>query len=118
MKFCDVCDNILYMMLDPQKENRLLFACKNCGNLTEASSGDDCIVDANYVDDRVNLHQYATPNIVHDPTLPVVDNIRCPNAACTKPPDAGNRVIFVKIDPVGMKYMYHCCHCSHFWHLK
>jgi hypothetical protein len=24
-------------------------------------------------------------------------------------------VIYIKYDFINMKYLYHCCHCEHFW---
>lgn len=120
MRFCQVCDNMLYMTLGGDKDSySLLFVCRNCGNtVTAEANSEDCVVDASHVDEQVNLQQYMNENIIYDPTLPVVDNIKCPNPTCSRPAEAGNRVIYVKVDAVAMTYLYHCCHCSQFWNLK
>lgn len=118
MKFCSVCDNMMYMTLDAEDQKKLLLTCKNCGNIVESSKTDACVIDANYVDDATFFQQYATPHIVHDPTLPHVDNIKCTNPSCTKKPEESNDVIYFKFDAVNMKYMYHCCHCRYFWYMK
>jgi DNA-directed RNA polymerase subunit M/transcription elongation factor TFIIS len=119
MKFCEVCDNMMYMSADKEDPSRLYFSCKNCGNVLEGSrDATECVVDVNYVDDATLFQQYATPHIAHDPTLPHVDNIKCANVQCSKKPEDGNDVIYFKFDHVNMKYMYHCCYCKHFWYLK
>lgn len=116
MRFCDVCDNMLYLVLQPTS-TKLSFRCKNCGFSTEACSDDvkACALGRNYVDDEVAYSQYLNPDIKHDPTLPHVNHIVCPNTACTRPADADNDVLYIKYDGVRMKYLYHCCHCSAFW---
>lgn len=134
MKFCDVCDNMMYMSLsdatqdpdlvvpeDGQKSKRtlLVYYCKSCGHRVRARADmNECIVDATYVDDAAHAQQFATMNIIHDPTLPHVDNIKCVNSECTKPATASNDVIYFKYDPKNLKYMYHCTYCHHFWHQK
>ncbi len=134
MKFCEVCDNMMYMSLsdgtrDPdmvseggsahEKSKLLVYYCKNCGHRVRARADvKECVVDATYVDDAAHAQQFATMNIIHDPTLPRVDNIKCTNAQCTKPSDASNEVIYFKYDHKNLKYMYHCTYCRHFWHQK
>lgn len=121
MKFCEVCDNMMYVELSESEvpAKKLVFTCRSCGNTVDAKEhAKDCIIDSVYVDDATYFQQYANPNIVHDPTLPHVDNIRCANAQCSRPPTQPNDVIYFKFDPVNMKYMYHCCWCRHFWYMK
>ena len=125
MKFCDVCDNMLYIKLEndapaqPSAENHLalVYFCKNCGNSIKGNDTDtkSCIMDTNYVDNQTSYKQFATPFITHDPTLPRVNNIACPNATCSKPADKEADVIFVKYDFANLKFLYHCTYCSTFW---
>jgi len=119
MKFCARCDNMLYISLsvasvaggDPQ----LTYTCKHCG-ATEYSAGPStAVLSTDYADDQASFNQFATPYIRHDPTLPRVSDVACPNEQCTRAPEAPNEVIYVKYDPVNLKYLYHCVHCSHFW---
>lgn len=115
MKFCHVCDNMMYLKLDGAE--RLQYHCKNCLYVTPASEADTkaCVLGKNYVDDETAYRQFVSPHLKHDPTLPRVNNIRCPNEACTRPADAPPLVIFVKYDPLNMRFLYHCCHCETFW---
>ena len=97
-------------------DQQLTYTCKHCGavelGLEPAST---VVLSTDYTDDQASFNQFASPYITHDPTLPRVSNIICPNAACTRPNPKPNEVIFVKYDPVNVKYLYHCVHCSHFW---
>ena len=113
MKFCNVCDNMLYIKLNGDPVT-LQYVCKNCGN-TEEGGETSTIIDTNYIDDQTTYKQYATEYITHDPTLPRVNNIPCPNEKCTKPREAASEVIYVKYDVANLKFLYHCTHCTTFW---
>lgn len=129
MKFCSVCDNMMYMRLaadEPPPDGGdgggdatagLRYFCKNCGFHVDASATDtkDKVLDTDYRDDQATYSQYATPNIVHDPTLPRVSNIPCPFPDCSRAPAAPNEVIYVKYDATNLRFLYFCCHCSRFW---
>jgi DNA-directed RNA polymerase subunit M/transcription elongation factor TFIIS len=112
MKFCEACDNMLYIQLE---DGALQFACKNCGHVSLDAAAEQRVIDTNYADDQSAYLQYVTPYITHDPTLPRVSNIPCPNAACSRPPEASNEVIYVKYDARNLRFLYHCVHCSSFW---
>lgn len=117
MKFCDVCQNMMYVRVDD--DNSLNTYCKNCGftsvptveqqdrifNVTRANT-----------DDRASYRQYLTPDIRFDNTLPRTRRLTCPNPQC---PAAGTKqgtdVIYIKYDDVHLKFLYHCCTCATFW---
>ena len=115
MRFCDHCNNFLYVDLDP--ENNLLYYCKNCSHkiIEKKENGSICVIQDNKVDDITRYSQFLNKNIKHDPTLPRVNNIKCTNPNCTKKEADNNEIIYVKYDFVNMKYMYLCCYCDHFW---
>ena len=132
MRFCDLCDNMLYIKLgvgedDSGGHTKLAYACKNCGFVRAGEEGageeeehagnhrDGMIIDANYMSDVATFRQYVTPYIKHDPTLPRVNNIPCPNTACTRPEGESPEVIYVKYDVANLRFLYHCTHCSAFW---
>lgn len=124
MRFCKGCDNMQEIVLRggptaeaPDAAFELHFACKHCG-LSEPAApdgGDALIMSTDYSDDKTSYMQYASPYIRHDPTLPRVSDIACPNAKCSRPEGALNEVIYVKYDAVKLKYLYHCAHCATFW---
>ena len=116
MKFCEYCDNMLYLKLS-EEDKKLLYHCKSCNHTIEndQSNGSICVLDNNYIDDNMNYRQYINKYLKNDVTLPRVTNIVCPNKECSKPKDADNEVIFLKYDYDKMKYLYHCTYCEHFW---
>lgn len=144
MKFCKVCENMLYVSaseMNPtsnDNQNQLQFVCKNCAykevikrnDVTDGSIpiiakrydnssmendlDTNCIMRTNYFDDIRSFQQYQTKNIKFDPALPRVNNIECPRK-CGESRSKGNKVICVRYDLGKMKYLYMCCHCDHFW---
>lgn len=116
MRFCDVCRNMLYIKL--ADENRLTMYCKNCGLVrhpTKEDREDACaFVQDTSTDETADYRQYMTPDIKHDPTLPRVRHIKCPNGACPSTDD-DREVVFIKYDHTHLKYLYFCCTCETFW---
>lgn len=111
MKFCDHCDNMLYVSVNENK--KLVHYCKTCANKVVNESSDSVLViNDNKIDDTIKYAQYLNKHLKHDPTLPRVNNIVCKNETCKQPT---NEVIYIKYDHVNMKYLYYCCHCEQFW---
>lgn len=135
MKFCAVCDNMMYLRVSPPGEGaeggeggeaaeeaegaapRLRFYCKNCGNGVDAQPSDARakVLDTDFKDNQAAYSQYVSPYIEHDRTLPRVSNIVCALPGCTRPRDAPNEVIYVKYDATNLRYLYYCVHCKRFW---
>lgn len=115
MRFCSLCKNMMYVKVDDN--TNLVYYCKFCNNsVTEPKeNGSLLVIDDNKVDDNVKYRPFENKNIIHDPTLPRVNNIVCPNESCTKKENQDNEVIYIKYDFANMKYLYYCCHCEHFW---
>lgn len=118
MEFCKECENMLYLKLD--EADALVLHCKYCGQEQPTPAERVYELANTRVDDYTNYKLYVTPNIVHDPTLPRVNNIPCPNDAC--PTKSSKKlegeVIYVKYDAKNMKYLYYCVHCASFWKTK
>ena len=119
MKFCKVCENMLYLSVN---NDSLQYYCKNCNFSTEESCAAraECIVNSHFSNgNHGNYEQYMTKYIKHDPTLPRVNNIPCPACASAKKDDDVNanadEVIYLKYDHANMKFLYYCCKCEHFW---
>ena len=115
MKFCSNCNNMFYVKVNEDKD--LVYYCKFCDNsiVESKTNGSILVIDDNTVDDNIRYQQYVNKNIIHDPTLPRVNNIQCPNEKCSKKPEDENEVIYMKYDFANMKYLYFCCKCNHFW---
>lgn len=114
MKFCDNCQNMLYLSVNGDK---LVSKCKNCNFSidNDFTSSAECILTNSVETDNNNYKKYMSKFIKFDPTLPRVNNIVCTNESCTKLHSAENEVIFIKYDQSKLKYLYFCCHCESFW---
>ncbi len=114
MRFCTNCDNMLYVRLD---DNRVLTQyCKNCGH-EEQSTTDAVGAPPGSGAGAGAAVRTALPrasDIVHDPTLPRVNHIRCVNPECASN-ERDREVIYMKTDPVNLKYLYFCTTCETFW---
>lgn len=113
MKFCSICNNMLYIKVE---DDKLKYYCKNCEFSTADESASSVCIMENVLDENVsNFKQFSTPYIKYDPSLPRVNNIKCPNNHCTKAAGVDNEVIYIKFNPIKMSYLYYCCHCENFW---
>jgi hypothetical protein len=107
------------LYIKDSKEDRfdVKYYCKNCNfekplSNTTAST---LIIQNKYTDNNINLNNVINDNIVHDPTIPHIDNITCLNKECTKPNDRNNDIMYIKVDNINLKFVYYCTYCKHFW---
>jgi DNA-directed RNA polymerase subunit M/transcription elongation factor TFIIS len=123
MKFCNDCDNMLYIRLLKEDSNKLIYYCRNCGNTDDeinkdnicVSNTDISIKDKAYLND---INEYTKL----DPTLPRTQNIKCPNQSCPsnqKSDDTShshkNEIIYLRYDDVNLNYVYICSQCDTIW---
>lgn len=116
MKFCDICHNMLYMRLGEGGESLQLY-CKHCSyeETADTNKKDDLLISrVQSGDGQADYKQYMTKDLKHDPTLPRVRHIKCANPTCTST-DANREVIYLKYDPIKLKYLYFCTTCESFW---
>ena len=65
-----------------------------------------------------NYHHLINEYTKLDPTLPVIDNIKCPNATCDSNNTENqkkNKIIYLRVDDEKMKYLYICANCDKVW---
>jgi DNA-directed RNA polymerase subunit M/transcription elongation factor TFIIS len=113
MKFCPLCRNYLYHDVEP---NVLTYLCRNCGYKEQDEKG-GLILEMN-VQQRASegykilLNEFTK----YDPTLPHIRSIKCPNEVCaTNKGTQEKDVIYMKYDPVNLKYIYICNVCDQQW---
>lgn len=113
MEFCNICNNMLYIKV---VEEQLKNYCKNC-NFSEDIKSDvsKMIIENNYEENTDTFDDTMNSNIKYDPTLPRVNNIKCPNKECTKKNNQQDEVIYTKYDKNNLKFKYYCVYCEHFW---
>jgi DNA-directed RNA polymerase subunit M/transcription elongation factor TFIIS len=116
MKVCPTCQNMFIMKI--QNDGNLIWKCVTCGVETEQQGG--CLLMETVIQERASegykilLNEFTR----QDPTLPHVKTIKCASDEC--PSNGGGSaaerdVIYMKYDPVNMKFMYVCNVCGFTW---
>ncbi len=118
MRFCINCDNMYYIKLDNQDENRLIYYCRNCGNEKNDLTNDNmCISKLNIQRNDQKYKHVINQYTKLDPTLPRTSKIKCPNHQCSSNADDSMQsdIIFVRYDDSNIKYIYLCSYCETTW---
>jgi len=88
MNFCPKCEFMVYTKTSDDESKKLINYCKNCfwsgDYITELDENSDkiSVYSKKYSDDYVSHSIYTNSNIVHDNTLPRINNIKCIHADC------------------------------------
>ena len=117
MHFCNQCQNMYYISIDPNDSNKLIYYCRNCGNKDSTLSVENVTVS------KVQLKksEQEFSHIINkytklDPTLPRVTKVLCPNPDCTtNTEDKPREIIYIRYDDTNMKYVYLCSTCEIVW---
>lgn len=117
MEFCEFCNNMLYIKDTEEDKFKVMYYCKNCSFEKPLSTSleSTLIIQNKYTENTINMKNVINENIVHDPTIPHIDNIVCPNTSCIKPEDKNNDIMYIKTDNINLKFVYYCTYCKHFW---
>lgn len=115
MEFCDICNNLLFVR--NESGNNFSMYCKSCGFVKNDYDLSKPITKLSKLDasDEYTYKQYMNAYLEYDKTLPVVNNITCPNVSCSRPTDAPNKVMYLKYNARDLKYLYLCKYCKMFW---
>ena len=124
MKFCELCNNMLYLTINEEVENQLNYSCRNCG-FSELVKGVVSLSTTTQSKCRRSVHDIINKYTKLDPTLPRVNTVHCANEMCeTNQETTANEVqqnpiereiIYIRYDDADMKYIYMCCHCDSVW---
>ena len=117
MNFCDVCENKLYLSIDGNNANKLIYYCQNCGNVKD-STNSFSVSKIQLKNSQQEFTHFINKNTKYDPTLPRITNMLCPNPECTTnhakdSPSA--EIIVIRYDEINMKYVYVCASCDTVW---
>lgn len=130
MKFCPRCSYFLYLNAfsdsvgaEAADAATTFYQCRNCGHSErlEPKTKDEALVlettfrtgsSAAGAASGITINSYT----LMDPTLPHVNTLRCPNGSCPSRTDESKRdVIYIKTDPVNLKFQYICTVCKQQW---
>lgn len=117
MHFCPICSNMYYISVGEENNNKLEYYCRKCGNVDVNVSAETLVVSKNHLRSSVQEFSHIINKYTkHDPTLPRVHNVLCPNADCaTHKSKEHPEVLYIRYDNANMKYVYLCSTCDVVW---
>ena len=133
MKFCSECQNMYYIKINGEDANTLVYYCRFCGHEDNEPTDDGVVVlRTEYKKTEQQFSHMINRYIKHDPTLPRITNVKCPNEGCksngatdksSSSASGGHEaskghessVIYLRYDDANMKYLYICEHCDTTW---
>ena len=117
MKFCNICNNMLYSKISSD-DNKLKYCCKTCGNKVDQDINDNSVCETNYRNSEISFRLKINEYTHLDPTLPRVNNIPCPNEECIcnrADNPVQPEVLFIRYNDSNLKFVYLCAHCDRIW---
>ena len=125
MHFCSTCQNMYYISISADDPNKLVYYCRNCGNVDNNNSTNILMNSQNIFITQINIKKQEEEfgHIINqytklDPTLPRVNNVLCPNDECLTNTDSDNysrEIINIRYDDKNMKYISLCSTCDTVW---
>ena len=133
MKFCTECNNMYYIKINGEDANTLVYYCRFCGHEdNEPAESGVVVLRTEYKKTEQQFSHMVNRYIKHDPTLPRIANVKCPNESCTSNAATSNAatststgdkntsdkmpsVIYLRYDDDNMKYLYICEDCDTTW---
>jgi len=102
-----------------QESDKLVYSCRVCSYNEDDTEG-GLVMELNLQEKasegyKILLNEFT----IDDNTLPHTNMIKCPNAECaTVKGTRESDVVFLKYDPINLKYQYICTVCSTSWKSK
>ena len=120
MHFCNICSNMYYIRINADDPNKLVYYCRKCGNEdTTLASENICVSRSQIKKSEQSFNHIINKYTKFDPTLPRINNIKCPNSDCVTNKEGKEReIIYIRYDDVNMKYVYLCCDCDTVWRIN
>ena len=119
MKFCNHCSNMLYISINEDDTNKLIYYCRNCGEKDESITEEGiCVLNTQLKKGEQKFNHIINKYTKLDPTLPRIYNIKCPNEGCVTNAEGEKKpaeVIYMRYDDENMKYLYICSDCDTQW---
>lgn len=120
MHFCSKCENMYYIRVSAESDDKLVYYCRNCGNEDNTLANENICVSRTHIKRSEQKYSHIINKFTKlDPTLPRTNTIKCPNQDCisnSSKEEAGEReVIYIRYDDINMKYIYICANCDSVW---
>ena len=144
MHFCNQCGNMYYVKIlkqdndseDSNNDEALIYYCRKCGNEdTELykNTNNLCVSKTHIIGETQDFKNIINEYTKHDPTLPRINTIDCPNRDCLTNKTKKNgvdgdgdgdgddkneivkEIIYMRYDNSNMKFIYLCTTCDNVW---
>lgn len=118
MHFCNKCDNMYYIRISTDDENKLIYYCRNCGHEdTELTKDNICVSKTQLKRSEQKYNHIINEYTKQDPTLPRIYNMNCPNAVCKTNTEENEKpeILYIRYDENNLKYIYMCSTCDTTW---
>lgn len=121
MKFCKECNNMLYIGIDAEDSNKLTYYCRNCGTVDDTTATEGhCVLNTQLKKGEQKFYHIINQYTKMDPTLPRINNIKCPNESCITNSTGSDKkekpeIIYMRYDDNNLKYVYICADCDLIW---
>jgi len=109
---------MLYISINEENTNELVYYCRNCGEKDETLTNDNiCVLETTFKKGEQTFNHIINKYTKKDPTLPRISNVKCPNAACETnvKSDVVPEIIYMRYDDESLKYLYICVSCDTVW---
>jgi hypothetical protein len=111
-----------YIRINADNTNKLVYYCRKCGNEYSLLAAENvCVSKTQIKKSEQSFNHIINKYTKLDPTLPRINNIKCPNPNCLTNTEGKEReIIYIRYDDVNMKYVYLCTEegCNTVWKIN
>jgi hypothetical protein len=109
-----------YIRINEIDPNKLVYYCRKCGNEDSMLAYENVCVSKTQLKKSSHTFSHIINKYTkHDPTLPRINTILCPNTDCiTNTGSKEREIIYIRYDDVNMKYVNLCSDCDTVWQIK
>jgi len=108
-----------YIGIDSVDSNKLTYYCRNCGNIDDMINSEGlCVLNTQLKKGEQKFNHIINQYTKLDPTLPRINNVKCPNVNCKTNENSSKKlaeVIYMRYDDNNLKYVYICVDCDTTW---
>ena len=119
MKFCQNCNNMYYIGINTEDQNKITYYCRYCSHKDETMAQENvCVLNSQLKNREQKFSHIINQYTKMDPTLPRIYNMKCPNTECKTNEDGHTKeteIIYIRYDDDNLKYVYLCAECNFIW---
>ena len=118
MKFCSLCKNMLYMNINADDPNTLVYKCRVCDNIEQIPESESiCVVNTNLKQSEQKFNLIVNEYTKEDEAIPHIYSLKCPNQSCKSNVENYDKtdIMYIRYDDDNLKYLYMCVECDSVW---